>query len=58
MEVYIFRTAFAPASGQFPRLGYASAAGVIFGLSIMALTVLQALALRAARARRKETEHV
>lgn len=58
MEVYIFRTAFAPASGQFPRLGYASAAGVIFGLTIMGLTVLQALAVRRARARRRETENV
>lgn len=56
MEVYIFRTAFAPASGQFPRLGYASAAGVIFGLSIMALTILQVLAVRYAR--RKEAENV
>ncbi|MFV0359007.1 carbohydrate ABC transporter permease [Tropicimonas sp.] len=52
MEVYIFRTAFAPASGQFPRLGYASAAGVLFGLVIMGLTVLQAIAVR--RVRRKE----
>ena len=56
MEVYIFRTAFAPSSGQFPRLGYASAAGVIFGLSIMALTILQVIAVR--RVRRKEAENV
>lgn len=55
MEVYIFRTAFAPASGQFPRLGYASAAGVIFGLSIIALTILQAMLMR--RIRRKESTH-
>ncbi|MCO6188533.1 carbohydrate ABC transporter permease [Rhizobium sp. L1K21] len=56
MEVYIFRTAFAPASGQFPRLGYASAAGVLFGLSIMVLTIFQAIAVR--RTRRKEAEDV
>jgi multiple sugar transport system permease protein len=56
MEVYIFRTAFAPASGQFPRLGYASAAGVFFGLAIMILTILQGIAVR--RARRKEHENV
>lgn len=56
MEVYIFRTAFAPASGQFPRLGYASAAGVIFGISIMVLTILQLIAVR--RARRREAENV
>ncbi|WP_226781710.1 carbohydrate ABC transporter permease [Oceaniglobus trochenteri] len=49
MEVYIFRTAFASAAGTVPRLGYASAAGVFFGLSIMVLTVFQILALRQAR---------
>lgn len=58
MEVYIFRTAFAPSSGQFPRLGYASAAGVLFGLAIMGLTILQGLAIRQVRARRREVEHV
>lgn len=58
MEVYIFRTAFAPASGQFPRLGYASAAGVLFGLAIMLLTILQAIAVRRARARRQEVRNV
>lgn len=54
MEVYIFRTAFAPASGQFPRLGYASAAGVLFGFAMMILTLAQGLAVRRARARRAE----
>lgn len=54
MEVFIFRNAFAPPSGQFPRLGYASAAGVLFGVAIMFLTILQALAVRRARARRGE----
>jgi multiple sugar transport system permease protein len=54
MEVYIFRTAFAPASGQFPRLGYASAAGVIFGLAIMILTIFQVLAVRQVRRRKVE----
>lgn len=53
MEVYIFRTAFAPASGQFPRLGYASAAGVLFGLALMILTLAQALAVRYVRRSRK-----
>lgn len=56
MEVFIFRTAFAPPAGTFPQLGYASAAGVLFGLAIMALTVLQVLAVR--RARRKEPANV
>ncbi|EAR51143.1 sugar ABC transporter, permease protein [Oceanicola granulosus HTCC2516] len=52
MEVFIFRTAFAPPSGTFPQLGYASAAGVLFGLAVMGLTILQVLAVR--HARRKE----
>ena len=56
MEVYIFRTAFAPSSGQFPRLGYASAAGVFFGLAIMILTIMQVVAVR--RARRSKSENV
>lgn len=50
MEVYIFRTAFATA-GAIPRLGYASAAGVFFGLAIMGLTILQILAVRHLRNR-------
>lgn len=51
MEVYIFRNAFASIGGAAPRLGYASAAGVFFGLSIMVLTVLQILAVRQLRNR-------
>lgn len=58
MEVFIFRNAFAPPSGQFPRLGYASAAGVLFGVAIMVLTILQAIAIRRARARRSEAANV
>lgn len=50
MEVYIFRNAFATA-GAIPRLGYASAAGVFFGLAIMGLTILQILAVRHLRNR-------
>ncbi|WP_180898985.1 carbohydrate ABC transporter permease [Martelella soudanensis] len=52
MEVYIFRYAFATA-GAVPRLGYASAAGVFFGLAIMSLTILQVLAVRHLRNREK-----
>jgi multiple sugar transport system permease protein len=52
MEVYIFRTAFASAAGQVPRLGYASAAAVFFGLSILVLTVGQVLAARHIRRER------
>lgn len=52
IEVYIFRNAFATA-GAVPRLGYASAAGVFFGVSIMGLTILQILAVRHLRNREK-----
>lgn len=53
MEIYIFRTAFAPAGGAVPRLGYASAAGVFFGVAIMGLTILQIVAVRYLRNREK-----
>ncbi|MDE3239013.1 MAG: sugar ABC transporter permease [Paracoccaceae bacterium] len=46
MEVYIFRNAFASTAGSLPRLGYASAAGVFFGLAIMVLTLLQIASVR------------
>ena len=52
IEVYIFRNAFATA-GAVPRLGYASAAGVFFGLAIMGLTILQIVAVRHLRNREK-----
>lgn len=50
MELFIFRTAFGTvsngaASGN-PRFGYASAAGVLFGLCVMVVVAIQALALR------------
>jgi multiple sugar transport system permease protein len=51
MEVYIFRNAFASIGGAAPRLGYASAAGVFFGVAIMALTILQIVAVRQLRTR-------
>ncbi|MBE2237970.1 MAG: sugar ABC transporter permease [Caldilineaceae bacterium] len=48
MEVYIYRTAFGSDMGGIgvPRLGYASAAGVVFGVSIMLLALLQAWGVR------------
>lgn len=51
MEVFIFRMAFAPSGGSVPQLGYASAAGVLFGLALLILSALQIVALRAARRR-------
>lgn len=46
MEVYIYRNAFTSTAGAVPRLGYASAAGVFFGVAIMFLTLLQIVAVR------------
>lgn len=51
MEIFIYRTAFASDDGTIPRLGYAAAAGVLFGLMILILTVLQATVTRYARRR-------
>jgi multiple sugar transport system permease protein len=41
MELYIYRNAFGATPGSFtePRLGYASAAGIIFGLCVMLITL-------------------
>ena len=41
MEVFIYQTAFAPEAGGVPRLGYASAAGCLFGLCVMLIALLQ-----------------
>jgi multiple sugar transport system permease protein len=42
IEVYIYQTAFAPDSANaIPRLGYASAAGCLFGVCIMLIALLQ-----------------
>lgn len=48
MELYIYRIAFgATSSTATQRLGYASAAGVVFGLALMVIGVAQLLAMRA-----------
>jgi raffinose/stachyose/melibiose transport system permease protein len=50
MELYIYRTAFgAVGSASTQRLGYASAAGVVFGLAVMVIAAVQILALRRLR---------
>ncbi|MEV0616739.1 sugar ABC transporter permease [Nonomuraea sp. NPDC050404] len=46
IEVYIYRWAFA---ATIPRLGYASAAAVLFGLFVFVVGLLQLLAVRATR---------
>jgi multiple sugar transport system permease protein len=45
VETYIFRYAFNPESST-PRFGFASAAGVLFGLAVLGLTLLQGLVTR------------
>ena len=47
MEVYIYRTAFGSAQSQtLPRIGFASAAAVFFGISVMFIASFQAIAAR------------
>jgi multiple sugar transport system permease protein len=49
MEVYIYRTAFAVSGGGSPQLGYASAAGVIFGVAVLLIALFQGGFLRRIR---------
>lgn len=46
LEIYIYRWAF---TSTIPRLGYASAAAVIFGLFVFVIGIVQLLGVRAAR---------
>ena len=47
MEVYIYRTAFGAANSlTLPRIGYACAAAVYFGLSVMAVATVQLVGAR------------
>lgn len=50
IDVFIYRQAFA---ATIPRLGYASAAAVAFGLLTIVLAIIQVLALRNARSARR-----
>lgn len=54
VEVYIYRLAFA--ADRQPRLGYASAVAVFFGITVLLLTLLQAWAVRQAALRRSDTK--
>lgn len=46
IEVYIYRTAFSVIGGGIPRLGLASAAGVLFGVTVMVIALGQGWAAR------------
>ncbi|MGH2558086.1 MAG: carbohydrate ABC transporter permease, partial [Thermomicrobiales bacterium] len=50
IDIFVYRQAFA---ATIPRLGYASAAAVAFGLATLVVAVAQLLALRYARAARR-----
>lgn len=53
MELYIYRYAFTSFAGGLPQLGYASAAGVFFGVTVFLISlVLSVLARRASQVRR------
>lgn len=45
IATYIYRTAFDPAFAA-PQYGYASAAGIVFGLAVLVLTIVQYLAVK------------
>jgi multiple sugar transport system permease protein len=52
MELYIYRNAFG--TGTLPRLGYASAAAIFFGVTVLSLSLLQGWGLRKANASRAQ----
>jgi ABC-type sugar transport system permease subunit len=52
VEVYIYRLAFA--ADQQPRLGYASAVAVFFGLTVLVLTLVQAWGVRKVTSARRD----
>ena len=53
MEVYIYRVAFGAANSMtLPRIGYASAAAVFFGLAVMVLATMQTVSARWAQRER------
>jgi multiple sugar transport system permease protein len=57
IEVYFYRTAFGSAqSATLPRIGYASAAAVFFGVSVMFFALFQVLAGRRLNRTRSEFE--
>jgi multiple sugar transport system permease protein len=56
-EIYIYRNAFG--GSGIPRLGYASAAALFFGITVLGLSLLQGYGLKKAndaRAQMKQTQ--
>lgn len=54
MELYIYRTAFGVEGTAVPRLGYAAAAGVWFGVCVMVIALAQGVAGRRVAAMRRD----
>jgi multiple sugar transport system permease protein len=52
IDIYVYRQAF---TSNVPRLGYASAAAIFFGLSFIVIAVAQIMLLRQVRSRRHDT---
>lgn len=55
MELYIYRNAFG--AGEIPRLGYASAGAVFFGVTVLALSLIQGLGLKKANDARAQMKN-
>jgi multiple sugar transport system permease protein len=54
MEIYVYRNAFSVLGGGIPRLGFASAAGVLFGVAVMVMALGQGWAARRVSMMRRE----
>lgn len=50
VNTFIYKTAFA----GYPRIGYASAAGIFFGVTVMVISIVQGLLLRRAQQLRRD----
>ncbi|WP_407271845.1 carbohydrate ABC transporter permease [Radiobacillus sp. PE A8.2] len=46
VPLYIYRNAFSPTSGGLPRMGYASAAGVVYGTATMIISIILGILVR------------
>jgi multiple sugar transport system permease protein len=58
IEIYIYKTAFAPDGGAVPQLGYASAAGCFFGTATLLLALVQLWVARRVSETRRELGQV
>ena len=52
VDLYVYRYAFTSMGGGLPRVGYASAAGIFFGLSVFLISILLGWLIKVANGRR------